>query len=95
MIGMELTIGDWVFIKKHPNKGRVACVEGIEAVNPDGTLLLTLTGPNLCTDAGTPSKRVVVSTKDIVMISPNHNIRTVLKLEAELMGYTNRRAGGK
>lgn len=95
MIGMELSIGDWVYIKKHPNMGRVACVEGIEAVNPDGTLLLTLTGPNLCTDAGIPSKRVVMSTEDIVMISPNHSIRTVLKLEAELMGHTNRRAGGK
>lgn len=95
MIGMELSIGDWVFIKKHPNMGRVACVEGIEAVNPDGTLLLTLSGPNLCTNAGIPSKRVVVSTKDIVMISPNRSIRTMLKLEAELMGYTNRKAGGK
>lgn len=95
MIGMELSIGDWVFIKKHPNMGRAACVEGIEAVNPDGALLLTLAGPNLCTNAGIPSKRVVVSTKDIVMISPNHSIRTMLKLEAELMGYTNRKAGGK
>ena len=95
MIGMEISIGDWVYIKKHPNMGRVACVEGIEAVNPDGTLLLALTGPNLCTTAGIPSKRVVVSTKDIAPISPTHSVRAMLKLEAELMGYTNRKAGGK
>lgn len=95
MIGMELSIGDWVYIRKHPNMGRAACVESIEAVNPDGTLLLTLTGPNLCTTAGIPSKRVVVSTKDIAPISPNHSVCTTLKLEAELVGYTNRKAGGK
>lgn len=95
MIGMEISIGDWVYIRKHPNMGRVACVEGIESVNPDGTLLLTMAGPNLCTTAGIPRKRVVVSTKDIAPISPNHSVRAMLKLEAELMGYMNRKAGGK
>ena len=68
MIGMEISIGDWVYIKKHPNMCRVACVEGIEAVNPDGTLLLTLAGPNLCTDAGIPDKTCGGVNQNIVMI---------------------------